>query len=441
MKITDYTESLIEEYLPELLVESKEDQQRFINKFGMDTYNNFLKAKDRLKSKGLSTDLTYYCKHMEQEELINLLASLYNNEKDSQRKRIVQGKDKEVRGEYKYLGESNGYKVYQPLDYIASMDLGVNTGWCTAGRYKHYGHPEYAPSKEDAKKHWDEYMGMGIKFYYFLDSKTMYGKYALTVYPKVLNPQKFMDEKTYIKSTNFALYNDKDELDYAAINELPINLISEEIICDKLAAVNGLVITDKTLVAVYPEIEKVVIPAGVTIIGNRAFNSCSKLTSVTIPDSVISMGYGVFEGCELLTSITIPDKVRDIGNFAFSTCTSLTSINMGTGVRNIDEYAFVNCKSLKTITIPNSVTNIGLGAFFECSSLTNVIIGNSVKRIGPQAFANCKSLTSITIPNSVTNIDRSAFYGCQALTVYTDNEYVKKYLQNSYETISIKSLQ
>ena len=50
-----------------------------------------------------------------------------------------------------------------------------------------------------------------------------------------------------------------------------------------------------------PGVTEVVIPDGVTSIGDSAFSSCKKLTSVTIPDSVTSIGYGAFWGCKSLT--------------------------------------------------------------------------------------------------------------------------------------------
>ena len=75
-------------------------------------------------------------------------------------------------------------------------------------------------------------------------------------------------------------------------------------------------------------IKSVVIPKGVTSIGNNAFLSFKNLTSITIPDSVTSIGKWAFEGCSSLTSITIPDSVTSIGYRAFLSCSNLTSITI-----------------------------------------------------------------------------------------------------------------
>ena len=63
--------------------------------------------------------------------------------------------------------------------------------------------------------------------------------------------------------------------------------------------------------------EEVIIPEGVTSIGNCAFYMCHGLTSVKIPDTVTSIGDEAFWHCEELSNIEIPDSVSVIGAKAF----------------------------------------------------------------------------------------------------------------------------
>ena len=190
----------------------------------------------------------------------------------------------------------------------------------------------------------------------------------------------------------------------------------------------------------------------VTSIGNRAFSSCSSLTSITIPNSVTSIGEYAFQYCSGLTSVTIPNSVTSIGNYAFGWCSGLTSVTIGNSVTSIGESAFQGCSGLTSVTIPNSVTSIGNYAFLSCLGLTSVTIGNSVTSIGVGAFWGCSGLTSISvesgnkkydshnncnaiietstntlivgckgtiIPNGVTSIGMGAFSICSGLTSVT----------------------
>ena len=203
----------------------------------------------------------------------------------------------------------------------------------------------------------------------------------------------------------------------------------------------------------------------VTAIGDRAFFSCSGLTSVTIPDSVTAIGSNPFQYCESLSDIRvspdhpalatidgvlfskadkrlvcypcafsassyeIPQDTLVIGNHAFFGCFSLTTITIPDSVTAIGDYAFSACKSLTSVTIPNGVTSIGECAFSICSSLTSVAIPDSVTAIGIMAFGGCKSLTSIAIPDSVTVIGQYAFCACSGLTsiVVGRDSYAKQY--------------
>ena len=195
-----------------------------------------------------------------------------------------------------------------------------------------------------------------------------------------------------------------------------------------------------------------VIPEGVTSIGELAFIDCTNLTSITIPDSVTSIGYYAFRGCSSLKSVTIGTGVTSIGSYAFYDCTGLTGVYIKDiakwcdicfadldsnplyyadnlylngelvtdlvipeGVTSIGGYAFYNCTSLTSITIPDSVTSIGYYAFRNCQNLASIVIGNGVTSIGSSAFRDCTSITSITIPCSVTSIGNYAFSGCTKL--------------------------
>lgn len=72
----------------------------------------------------------------------------------------------------------------------------------------------------------------------------------------------------------------------------------------------------------------VIIPDGVTKIGDNAFSGCSSLTSVTIPDSVTEIGTYAFDVCSKLKEFTIPKNVTKLGFTILVDCDSLEKITI-----------------------------------------------------------------------------------------------------------------
>ena len=410
-----------------VLNEAKEDIEKFVAKFGQETYDWFVKSKDRLKNNKISTDILYHVKNTSVEDMQNILHNLQSKLKSDDLTKI--------QGEYKYLGEFDSYKVYQPLDALASMNLGVGSGWCTTGRYGHYGDVNFKPSVADAKKHWYYYTKRGIKFYYLLDAKTMLAKYAIAVYPRVLKVDNIVSDY-YIEQTNFEIYNAEDKIDYDAYFKLEnvLKLIPESLIFKSVnlgelgdtveAVVENNIVKSSKLYS-YSSVTTVIIPKGTMSIGSSVFLNCSNLTDIVIPDSVTSIGVFSFSGCTNLTSIEIPNSVTDIGSEAFSGCTNLTSIEIPNSVTRLGGGAFEHCSNLETIKLSTSLINIEPYVFFNCGNLTNIELPNSLKSIGKKAFWGCADLTDITIPDSVTSIEEEAFGMCNSLIHVKMSDNVK----------------
>lgn len=164
----------------------------------------------------------------------------------------------------------------------------------------------------------------------------------------------------------------------------------------------------------------VVIPEGITEIGDFAFYKCTGLTGVVIPEGVTEISMNVFRDCTGLTGVVIPEGVKEIGYGAFSGCTGLTGIVIPEGVTEIDCGAFGGCTNLTTISV--SVDNPSYVSINNCclsKDLRRLIFGcrssiipDGVSMIEWDAFRDCAGLTSIRIPDSVTAIGVSAFYGC-----------------------------
>lgn len=155
---------------------------------------------------------------------------------------------------------------------------------------------------------------------------------------------------------------------------------------------------DKGVLVKYEEkfgVTEVVIPDGVTSIGERAFSDCRNLTSIAIPEGVTSIGEFAFSSCKSLTNIVIPEGVTSIGKGAFFVCSRLTSIIIPEGVTSIRWGTFNGCRSLTSLIIPEGVTAIENDAF-QCDLLTHLVLPDTVKRIEEDAFSYCPSLKEIS---------------------------------------------
>ena len=97
--------------------------------------------------------------------------------------------------------------------------------------------------------------------------------------------------------------------------------------------------------------------------------------------------------CENLTSVVIPKGVTIVGNCSFLGCKNLRHVELPEGLRTIDAYAFMDCTGLESIIIPEGVQIIAHGAFKGCTDLKRVVIPESVVIIGERAFEGCTCLT------------------------------------------------
>ena len=182
----------------------------------------------------------------------------------------------------------------------------------------------------------------------------------------------------------------------------------------------------------------IIIPKGVTSIGDGAFYGCSSLTSVTIPESMTSIGILAFMDCsnltELnfnaeycsdvdpfaflwvnLTTVNIGSHVKHIPGNIFRYCNGLTSVTLPDSLESIGDHAFEGCENLQSIVIPDNVFYVGNNAFSDCHNLTYASVGNNVSDIGNYAFAQCWKLATVSLGKSLETIGKQAFAGCPKL--------------------------
>jgi hypothetical protein len=162
-----------------------------------------------------------------------------------------------------------------------------------------------------------------------------------------------------------------------------------DIIIPSMLDGHPVVILDDVLFSGCTSLISVVIPDGVTTIGNDAFRYCTNLISVNIPDGVLNVGDYIFEGCTSLSSIVIPGSVPYIDTYTFGGCTSLNSVVIREGVTKLFSSAFDGCTSLSSIVIPKSITKIYSGCFYNCTNLTTATFMGNAPTMGETVFEDC----------------------------------------------------
>lgn len=125
--------------------------------------------------------------------------------------------------------------------------------------------------------------------------------------------------------------------------------------------------------------------AGVTVIGDCAFEYCEDLRTVEIPENITKIGLYAFDNCTSLSGnhdhpLIIPDSVETISYSAFSSCLLLEDIIIGEGITAIGSYAFSNCRSLNRVRIkaitPPTLANINAFGGAEATYPIDVPLDN-----------------------------------------------------------------
>ena len=197
---------------------------------------------------------------------------------------------------------------------------------------------------------------------------------------------------------------------------------------------------------------RVVIPEGVTSIGEMAFAYCGGLTKLTIPESVTSIGKRV--GFRARASMKIYAKAGGyVQNYAFENGIAFVDVDTQKTLHE-GRYGYIinGSNALLSaytgndsgISLPKSayynaryynIFYVMEGTFEDCDSLSSVSIHSGITYIGSRAFADCDTLRSVTVEGD-PSLGTEVFAGCpEDLVIYGyRNSRVKTYAEENGHT-------
>ena len=208
---------------------------------------------------------------------------------------------------------------------------------------------------------------------------------------------------------------------------------SEQIIttADGLQLLQDAVEHDRLYLYLVPEDyagDTVIVPEGVTDIGNYAFAYNNNVKTVILPSTVTNLGRG-FDS-STVEKVVLNEGLTTISSRAFRRTYDLKEVVIPSTVTTVADNAFQS-SGIKHIVFPESVTSIG-DSCFTGSTVESVVIAGKNVRIDRFAFRDCPNLTSVTIlADEITLGDGMIFTPSQhnnlnpnGITIYTYSQQV-----------------
>ena len=178
-------------------------------------------------------------------------------------------------------------------------------------------------------------------------------------------------------------------------------------------------------------IPEAIFPASLTTLGCDAFAFCNNITHVSIPSSITNwikrsrvpgvhyIENGAFHNCQGLTSATLPANMTSVPGGLFAQCKNLHHCNLNATLTSIGDAAFEECENLtEDLTPLTHVTYFGESSFYKCKNLSgHLTFPEGTQTIGAGAFCECTGLAgTLTFPESLKTIGGRAFAGCTGFT-------------------------
>ncbi len=205
-------------------------------------------------------------------------------------------------------------------------------------------------------------------------------------------------------------------------------------------------------------LKELVLPAGVTVIGDNAFNiyvegletTTTAKIDFTKCENLKKIGNYAFQGCYGIASMALPKSVESVGEYAFAATTAYESfMEEASKAENESDRYFITgdgillavyvADGVTKITVPDGVKMIagsalsgwdiayipedisllshsGRSKYNISYHVTEIVLPETLTTVGIGAFYRMLSVKKIVLPSSLKVIDEQAFSFCTELT-------------------------
>lgn len=160
---------------------------------------------------------------------------------------------------------------------------------------------------------------------------------------------------------------------------------------------------------------KVIVPQGVTVIGQRAFAGNENIDRIELPQGVQIIEREAFADCVVMQSIELPDTIQKLEASAFENCVKLIHVKLPQSVKTIPKSCFKRCMALQEVILSNDMNRVEDMAFYGCRRLNGVTLPDTLAYMGDMAFYGCERLENVHFPSQITSFGRLVFQKCTKL--------------------------
>ena len=156
-----------------------------------------------------------------------------------------------------------------------------------------------------------------------------------------------------------------------------------------------------------------------THIPSGTFYECHKLTTINFPGNLKTIGDGAFQDCgELSGDLILPEGLTTIGNQAFGGCSNVEALSLPNTLTTVGDEAFRGMGKVRSLYIPSSVTSIGYKAFVQLTNAISIIVDEDNTKYDSRGYCNAIIETrtgkllagcqNTIIPEGTTSIEAAA---------------------------------